>query len=606
MAITVYRRFFLAFAAAVSVLLSGCASAPPPMPLTGKDVARLGDAATVLVFCRTKADVSVPKFELDNDQIMALASQLQQARTGSNLDDPSVKQGFVNDLLTQFFSHLDTYCKVSAAETSTRVHVGSGSGWYVDDKGTVVTNAHVVAADATDFESDALDEALKNLLGALPVLSSSDDDIKAWLADPAHVQTVAEAVKTFAAGSTTVDNVAGEYDIVDTVDDAISQDDFVKFVQYLASDESQKPEMPFKQAKLLRNGVGERTPGPDVALLRVDPGQDFSLVPADRNPEIQDDVIIVGYPGNLTEMTSDTTQNTTSGKITKLGTSVKGVKFLFFDASTAQGNSGGPVLDKDGKVIALATIGTPGDNNTTIAGENGGVAVSEVRPFLAKAEVAPKETKLTGDLRKVLSLMDAKRYRDATPILDSLIALKPNSTVLKSLKDDAQSAIAAGQDRTPNPLMPVIAAVVLIVVVVVAAGLMRARIAKSSIASRPESKPVPPPDSKSLPLTPASLPGGTAAETARTLTIAGVRLPLTPGRVFTGKDLRLSSGSPNAIFAEVVPKPGSDNEFGLKNRSAEAWSATVSGRTSQIAPGSSVRIQPGLQLTIAGQTAQIE
>lgn len=633
------RPFFrFAALAALSAALAGCSHPPQVTALTEKEVGEIGSAASVLIFSRVKADVSIPNFQIDREAVTALLQKVLAARPGVNVDDPAVKADILNEVLTALFTDLGTYCKVADYSSGPKVHVSSGSGSYIDDAGTIVTNAHVVAVNTDDFAGDALDEAARNVLKA--VLSSvSEDEINTWLSDESHKKIVLSSAKSLAADATKVTNVDAEYDVVDTVDGLFSSDDYQGFINYLFGHGELKSGMPIKKATIMRNGVGEPAPGHDVALLKVDPSPQFSIALSDSDPENSDDLVVVGYPGTLTRSSQDITQTVTSGKVTKLGTSAKGVKNIFFDATIDHGNSGGPILNQDGHLVGLATFSVANEEGKAISGENGGIAVSEIKPFLTKAGVTDKESELTKNLRLTLLTIANHRYKQALPLLEDLVKQKPQNSVLLTLKKDVDKAIATKQDETPGDLAPALIGGG-IALVLIAAGLYLRQTGRLTQRTRgawtkraPQATPPPgsanpasappiptpvaaappvpapsafvPPAPAPAYVPPSPTPPAPSPSGVGGLTIAGRTIPLNPGHVLTGRDLHLASGSPNAIFAEIVLKPGTTNEFGLRNRSAEDWTATISGRSSPVAPGSSVKLQAGLSINIAGTQVQI-
>ncbi len=105
----------------------------------------------------------------------------------------------------------------------------------------------------------------------------------------------------------------------------------------------------------------------DIALLKIQPqtGRSLSsvLVGDSSLVEIQDSLTIIGYPwtsdiGQQNVLNPTITNGSLSGKIMLAGTEVMQIQ-----GSAREGNSGGPVLNQDGQVVGMLTMGTDYANN---------------------------------------------------------------------------------------------------------------------------------------------------------------------------------------------------------------------------------------------------
>ncbi|MBN1298527.1 MAG: trypsin-like peptidase domain-containing protein, partial [Actinobacteria bacterium] len=120
----------------------------------------------------------------------------------------------------------------------------------------------------------------------------------------------------------------------------------------------------YMRAEIIDSSPSEQR---DIALIRIQSisgGALSSVLVADSSMmEIQDDVTIIGYPGT-SDMGQDNILNPTvttgrvSGKIMLGGTEV-----LQIQGDARSGNSGGPVLNPNGMVIGMLTMGTDETNN---------------------------------------------------------------------------------------------------------------------------------------------------------------------------------------------------------------------------------------------------
>ena len=163
----------------------------------------------------------------------------------------------------------------------------------------------------------------------------------------------------------------------------------------------------------LVSGEGERSE--DLALLQVQQtmAPSVGLGPGNQNVKVTDEIAIMGYPGELGQYAIAVSNSTGVGnpiaRITEaVPTFIKGTvaqpltgtgtssHLLFFDASIAPGNSGGPVVNRQGELVGIVSLqfnrpGAPikafGSNySTCIPMEAGNAAVSpdDIQSFLRK------------------------------------------------------------------------------------------------------------------------------------------------------------------------------------------------------------------------------
>jgi S1-C subfamily serine protease len=135
------------------------------------------------------------------------------------------------------------------------------------------------------------------------------------------------------------------------------------------------------KAKLLRSDKEM-----DLALLRVEDVKDLptlSLGVDDKLAELME-VVAVGFPfGTLLapDRKGYPEVSINNGSITSLRRKNDVLNRIQLDAQLNPGNSGGPVLDKNAKVIGVVVAGLPG------AGVNFAIPVSTLSEFLAPPDV---------------------------------------------------------------------------------------------------------------------------------------------------------------------------------------------------------------------------
>ena len=137
-------------------------------------------------------------------------------------------------------------------------------------------------------------------------------------------------------------------------------------------------------------------------LVRVDKGRDLALIEftgARLSPLTLfkgtagegEALVALGYPGNVDVATAQSAKDfiTPMSPVRSQGgfagmRTLQGVTMLLHTANIARGNSGGPLLDRCGRVLgvnALITNGEAGDSNFALA-----IASSELAAFLAEAK----------------------------------------------------------------------------------------------------------------------------------------------------------------------------------------------------------------------------
>lgn len=229
----------------------------------------------------------------------------------------------------------DTGLLVPLEQTYTRdVNTGfTGSGFIISSDGYAITNAHVVSFS---------DEVIKNEL-----LSA---DVQAEVADfeaqgTSFPEESMAALQTYVFRYGEVSNAKVTRNVLMGVPVAGAG---ILVKSHLAD---------------LRK-AGEASPGKDIAIIKMD-GTNFPTVKLGDSDEMQvgDSIYALGYPGVATfhpyiSEESVTEPSLTSGIVSAEKQMTGGFKVLQIDAAITHGNSGGPVFNKDGEVIGIATFGS--------------------------------------------------------------------------------------------------------------------------------------------------------------------------------------------------------------------------------------------------------
>lgn len=94
--------------------------------------------------------------------------------------------------------------------------------------------------------------------------------------------------------------------------------------------------------------IAKVRPAEDLALLEADAELPL-LRPASSPPELGDPVLVIGSAEGLEG-------TLTTGVVSAVGRRIEGQKWLQFSAPVNPGNSGGPVVDRRGEVVGVATF----------------------------------------------------------------------------------------------------------------------------------------------------------------------------------------------------------------------------------------------------------
>src|SRR5262249_35628394 len=146
-----------------------------------------------------------------------------------------------------------------------------------------------------------------------------------------------------------------------------------------------------KTARVVTARVLRTDPGLDLALLRVQGQKDLPWLPlaTDNTVAETDELIAFGFPFGqrlAVDRKESPAISVNVGKVTSLREKDGELQRIQLDAVLNQGNSGGPVLDRDGKVAGVVVSGVAVGGATT--GVNFAIPISHVQRFCARAELA--------------------------------------------------------------------------------------------------------------------------------------------------------------------------------------------------------------------------
>jgi hypothetical protein len=203
--------------------------------------------------------------------------------------------------------------------------------------------------------------------------------------------------------------------------------------------------------------VGEVYPGKDVALLKIDGLSNMPTMPVGADTDVVEGATlhVVGYPAASTfgfSADSEVQPSVTNGPITAIKTTPSGMKVFQTQAPASPGNSGGPVVNDQGKVVGILVAGATDGNGTQIQGQEYVVPISVVTEKLNQSNVKPSPSQTTTIYNKALEEYYQEHYKAALADFNQVTNLYPGHPYAPGFITKSQSAITAGKDKTPPGL----------------------------------------------------------------------------------------------------------------------------------------------------------
>lgn len=290
---------------------------------------------------------------------------------------------------------------------------GSCTGFGVNPAGYVATAGHCVdLKDISGIGGALLDQVARQLVAANPALT-----VDALLAD------------------------AQKW----TLRSATPGAPLVQVAVYVGADEMAGQPKEHRAAIL---GSRPLTKG-DVALLKIDVA-DLPTLPlaTDVDVAVGQDVLAVGFPGSL-DLAVDASLEPSNkdGRISSKKTK-GGVPFYETSAAIAQGMSGGPTVDLQGRVVGINSWG-PAMETAAIKFLT---TSSTLTGFLTEKGVRPETGRVDTMFRAAYESYAAGRYTAAVAELDRLLAVAPTHPQAKQLRLAAfEERERFGEAAPPRP-----------------------------------------------------------------------------------------------------------------------------------------------------------
>jgi rhodanese-related sulfurtransferase len=304
--------------------------------------------------------------------------------------------------------------------------VETGTGWLIDGRGWVITNAHVIDPVhrlppwvSHELKKKAIDQACVE-----PALSErglmrgqrpeQEDRLRRELTDRAMT-----GMKFTPLPSLTVLLSNG----------ARLSAQIIKF-----------------SAPLLLDGSGRPLPdsGRDLALLRLPDGVYPALAVAGREVKIGDPVHILGFPGvvlshELLSQSVTLEASVTNGAVSGFKQDTIGQDVIQTDAPAAHGNSGGPAINDGADVVGVMTfVSLSPAGGAIVQGFNFLIPGRDVASFVAGTEVRPGQSRFSPIWAAGLDALFRERYTTAEARMAEADRLLPNLTDVKRARAEAE------------------------------------------------------------------------------------------------------------------------------------------------------------------------
>ena len=309
--------------------------------------------------------------------------------------------------------------------------VETGTGWFIDGRGWVITNAHVVDPVhrlppwvTHELKKKAIEQAcVEPVLKDRGLMPGERPDFEERVRRDA-TQRALPSARTVTATKLTVT---------------------------LSNGQSLVAEVKKFSAPVLLDASGQpvKDSGRDLALLRVKDGTYPALALMSTDPKIGDAVHVLGFPGvvGMHELLARGTSieaSVTNGAVSGFRPDAIGQDVIQTDAPAAHGNSGGPAISNDAQVLGVMTFISLSSTGAVVQGFNFLIPARDVQKFVADTPVKSGQSTFNAAWLAGLDALFTERYSTAVSRLSEANAILPNLP-------DVKRALKEAEEKVKNP-----------------------------------------------------------------------------------------------------------------------------------------------------------
>lgn len=379
------------------------------------------------------ANVYVNKVQMNQRLFQSLVDSVKKLDTTGLILKPKEKLDIVLRVLYnapfRYFSGTTEYLQQAHRIIST------GTGFFISGDGYLVTNCHVIDRDSLFVRKQFILSTFQDV---------TDANIKAleqsWEVDLNEEQR---------------NLLFSTYNAIYSQVSTMFLFDLQKkiYIEYREDREDSGSSIVTKPARVILKG--KPMPGKDIALLKIDSSTNLPSLLLSKEPmaQVGSQLYVYGYPGFVASnsfLAPDAViePTLTTGIISSIKKSIGGWPVIQTDATISYGSSGGPVCNRQGEVIGLATFGSLGQGNAELAsGFNFAIPVTFVLNFIDSAKVKISNSEATELFNEGLDMYYKEYYRNA---LDKFQHVKKRNAAYPLLNlyiQNSEDRIGAGADK---------------------------------------------------------------------------------------------------------------------------------------------------------------
>lgn len=378
--------------------------------------------------------LAITHYEARDAQLARLEARLQAEQTAGRI--PPDLQSINRRWLEILANNVETYFRPGQTDLHEAEAAVLCSGWFATPEGHMVTAAHCVKDDPASVTGTLAARVLPGVMD-----SDYRDSLKNFRGIPLDAG-MRKNLRKIAENWYTRHTELRESETSVTV--ALG----------IRGEGTERVSEPVPAEVL---SVGEPYPGRDVAVLKVDGYEQLPSLPLgdERQLRVGDRLYIDGFPGTVRDNPIFSTESQqeptfTEGPVSAIRETTEGVPYLQTQAPAYKGNSGGPVLGADGKVVGILIAGSRDPaTGEIVAGEQYVLPASVIAEELAKHDVRARPGTVSNAFGAAMNNYFRAYHRWALDGLKFVQHEFPEHPYAAKYAELAEQEIQAGKDRSP-------------------------------------------------------------------------------------------------------------------------------------------------------------